>query len=248
MVITAKRGDVCVRCQSAIAAGDKINWTRGVYTVTHAVCPTGADRVMVVPSTDRAAGRRQYASNYEITCPECSGKINVGDQILWARGQKSIHLECPPKAQVEAANAAETARNDQRLEAIKRVPKGIYRVSLTGQEDRYGITHINVNLIPSEKYGSTKVGEWRGDSVGRINQQGAFVFWPSVENREAPRVKAVLAALDIILGSADPTEFAKAYAVASENCWRCGADLVDETSRTRLMGPDCYRMQYGKGE
>jgi hypothetical protein len=69
-----------------------------------------------------------------------------------------------------------------------------------------------------------------------------FRFWDGVDPTGA-RTLAIKAAFAVLMNAADPIEYAKAYAVESSTCWRCGADLVDEQSRARLMGPDCYRMQ-----
>jgi len=140
-----------------------------------------------------------------------------------------------------------------RLEALKSVPKGIYRVSFNGTEKTYGVDYVNVQLVPNEKKGTVKVGEWQGVGVGFISAGGTLNYWRQSQWSEAtdpsnPRVQAVVAALNIILNTADPTEYAKAYARESQTCWRCGADLVDALSCERLMGPDCYRMQYGKGK
>jgi hypothetical protein len=118
------------------------------------------------------------------------------------------------------------------------IGKGIYRVSLTGSEDRYGVDCVNVKLVPSEKHNNITVSEWHGDGVGRILADGSVKLWPDVDGNNL-RVQAILKAVDVILGAADPVTYAKAYAVEALACMRCGADLVDDESRARLMGPDC---------
>jgi len=204
---------------------------------------------------------RTIIARFESTCPSCNRRILAGTDVNWEKGSKATHVVCPQAsiedqadellAEYERLQAAQpTATETDRLAALAAIKKGIYRVSLNGQETRYGVTHVNVNLIPNEKYGSVKVSEWNGVGVGYIDRDGRLVYWRGNDYQAAtdpnnPRVQAVLAALDVILGSADPTEYAKAYAVESSTCWRCGADLVDEISRAVLMGPDCYKTTYG---
>lgn len=138
-------------------------------------------------------------------------------------------------AEYEAAN---------RKRNLETVQKGIYRVSLHGQEGRYETDHINLQLTPNERYGSVKIGERHGESIGRIDRDGNVRLWEGVE-ADAPRTKAVLAALDVLLGSADTVEFARSYAVAASECMRCGDSLVDAESRARLLGPTCVKKWRG---
>jgi hypothetical protein len=195
-------------------------------------------------------------AKFESRCPKCGELIIPGSKVNWERGRPASHVACPEITpdviadrllnEYDALQAAKAVAAAPAV-AAPSIPKGIYRVSLTGVEKRYGVDHVNLALVPNEKYGSIKVSEWQGESIGRVGKDGKFVFWPSFEDRTATRTYALLAALDIVRGSADPVEYAKAYAKESETCWRCGADLVDEQSRERLMGPVCYRNQYGKG-
>lgn len=133
----------------------------------------------------------------------------------------------------------------RRLRNLERISKGIYRVSLTGKEARYGIDHVNLQLVSDARYGSVKIGEWHGEGIGRVDRQGKVRLWAATDPK-APRTIALLAALEIVLGSADPTRYARAYARESATCWRCGADLVDEISRAVLMGPSCFKAEYGR--
>lgn len=132
-----------------------------------------------------------------------------------------------------------------RLVNLARISKGIYRVSLTGKEGRLGIDHINLVLSePHAKYGSVSFGEYHGEGTGCIQKDGSIRLWPSVDGR-AVRTIAVLAAVEIVLGSADPLKYARAYARASSTCWRCGETLLVGISQQVLMGPSCFRAEYG---
>jgi ribosomal protein S14 len=126
------------------------------------------------------------------------------------------------------------------------VSKGIYRVSLTGRERRYGVEYVDISLTPSPApYQSVKVAEHQGGGVGYIKTDtGELRTWPDVE-RGDPRVLAVLAAVEVLLGSADPIAYAKAYARESQTCWRCGEPLLVGVSQQLLMGPTCFRTEYG---
>jgi hypothetical protein len=221
MIISARFSSTCNVCRQRIEVGDSVSWSKGVKAV-HAACPPAP-----------IAG----ASDAPASIPD---DIELLQAIVNGYAEGNVRAAQATLDTIEA-RLSDEYEGQRKLTALGAIRKGIYRVSLTGAERRYGVDHVNVNLVPSEKYGSVKVGEWHGEGVGRIDKDGQFRYWPSVEDREAPRVKAVTAALEIILGSADPLQFAKAYAVESSTCWRCGADLVDEQSRARLMGPDCFR-------
>jgi hypothetical protein len=126
--------------------------------------------------------------------------------------------------------------------------KLIYRVSLTGEAKRYGVDVVNVEVVPNAKYNNAKIGEFRGEGVGRIDRDGQIRYWPNVD-QDSPRVKAVVAAVEILLGTADPIEYAKAYATEASECMRCGDDLVDDQKNPYypLLGPVCGR-KFSKGE
>lgn len=136
--------------------------------------------------------------------------------------------------------AALRARN------LAAIAKGIYRVSLTGRERNYGVEYVDIVLSPSPAaYQSVKIAEYSGCSVGYIKTDaGTLHTWPDVEPN-APRVQAVLAAVAVLLGAADPIAYAKAYAREAKSCWRCGEPLLVGLSQQLLMGPVCFRAQYG---
>lgn len=240
MTITAKFASTCPNCLQTIREGQRVNWERG-QKASHVECPKGAALAVKI----LAQPADVQVPNVTALCDAVSGQatsdearalmteaLDIIELALWAEYEQRA-----PKPVVPPSDA----KGAQRLEALAKIQKGIYRVSLTGQERRYGIDHVNLVLTPSPKFGTVKVSEYQRDGLGRIDKDGAFRFWPSVEDRTGVRTLAVLAAVDVLLGAADPIEFAKAYAVEASSCWRCGADLVDEKSRERLLGPDCYR-------
>lgn len=240
-------GSFCRRCKKSISVGTMIR--RADVGYEHVECP--------LPTLeDRAAQVLANAIKTEnlVDCTGLMTAITNGDAEGSATlAQATLDLiEDRLFSEYEAALLADIIAEtppEQRDGVVAPAPlitKGIYRVSLTGLEKRYGLDYVNIQLTPSPKYGSIKVGEYHGESLGRITREGSFVFWPSFEDRTSARTQALLAALDIIQGSQDPIQFAKAYAVESGTCFRCGADLVDEKSRERLLGPECYR-RFSKG-
>jgi hypothetical protein len=192
--------------------------------------------------------------------------VIAGQTVIVKRDGKWGHETCPkattwataPNAAaaiINDADGADTLLNEydalradqERKAAAIRKPaaatmtrKAIYRVHLTGDAKRYGVDYVNVALVPNERYGSVKVSEYRGESIGVVKANGSFMFWQSVEQNDA-RVQAIKAAADIILNAADPIQYAKSFAVESQSCMRCGDDLVDDTSRARLLGPTCFK-------
>jgi hypothetical protein len=125
--------------------------------------------------------------------------------------------------------------------------KLIYRVSLTGEAKRYGVDVVNVEAVPNAKYGNVKIGEFRGVGVGRVEKDGTIRYWNDVDRDDA-RVKAVVAAINILMNAADPVEYARAYALESKVCMRCGDDLVDDGNPGYpFLGPVCVK-KFGKGE
>lgn len=247
MTIVAKFESTCPNCSKRIAVGSEVNWTRGAKA-THVECPLRTIEERAETIVGNTFGTEQEADTIGLmqAVVNCDAE---GNAVL---AQAVLDLiEVRLDAEYDALTLAEVVREtppEQRGDvapdggAAVGILKGIYRVSLTGAEKKYGVDHVNLQLVPNAKYGSVKVGEWQGESIGRVNRDGSFAFWPAFEDRTATRTYALLAALDIVRGSADPTEYAKAYAVASSACYRCGADLVDEKSRERLLGPECFRL------
>lgn len=204
------------------------------------------------PTTERT-----MVSKFDGTCKACGQKFPAGTDITWSKAAGAKHVTCPApvvieddgnEAEVALANAemsddAADALLDE-FEAINRranlenTRKAIYRVSLHGAEGRYITDHVNIALVPSEKYGTVKIANYQGDSIGVIRKDGTIRLWDSVDPK-SPHTVAVLAGLDILLGSADPIKFAQAFAVEAESCMRCGRPLVDDKSRARLLGPEC---------
>lgn len=204
-------------------------------------------------------GPREMVSKFDGKCTTCGQRFPAGTSILWSKGAGAKHVECPKIEAVSATVAAvapapvhdnrpmmdraddlldEYAANMRRQNVLSR--KAIYRVSLTGESKKYGVDYVNVALVPSEAYGSVKVAEHRGEGIGRINRNGSFSYWNDVD-QDAPRVKAIRAAVEIILQTADPIKLAEAFAVESEQCMRCGDDLTDDLSRERKLGPTCFK-------
>jgi len=239
MVIAARFESICPNCNLRIAAGSSVNWSRGIKA-THVNCPQQTSAESLV---DAALRTENLTAATELLCAIVNGDAE-GNAVL-AQAALDI-IEDKLFAEYDALQLRQVISEtppEQRWDVVPNAPtllKGIYRVSLTGAERRYGIDHVNLSLMPNDKYQSIKVSEWQGESLGRIDRNGRFSFWPSYEARTSPRTLALLAALDIVRGSADPIAFAKAYAVESSTCWRCGADLVDEKSRERLLGPECW--------
>jgi hypothetical protein len=241
MVIAARFESICPNCNLRIMAGSSVNWSRGVKA-THVTCPQQTSAESLV---DAAMRTENLVGATELLTAIVNGDAE-GNAVL---AQVALDIiEDKLFAEYEARQLSQVISEtppEQRWDVVPNTPtllKGIYRVSLTGAERRYGIDHVNLSLVPNEKYQNIKVSEWQGESLGRLSRDGRFSFWPSYEDRTSPRTQALLAALDIVRGSADPIAFAKAYAVESSTCWRCGADLVDEKSRERLLGPECFKL------
>lgn len=198
-------------------------------------------------------------ARFRSQCPACEQPIQLGEQVEWERGRKASHVQCPevfdsPEAleyqdqsaadELTIADAADRLLFEYaaalRLSNLEQLQKGIYRVSLTGAEARHGIDYVNLNLVPSEQYGSVKISQYSGESIGCITRHGELRLWPEVDPASA-FVKAMLAAVEILLGSADLLQYARAWSIAASCCWRCGAPLVDQVSRARLLGPHCWK-------
>jgi hypothetical protein len=252
--ITAKYPSLCPLCGQPILAGTQVLWERGAKAI-HTACPTGAKLAKAVLDTRDLENRAEQITGLCFVLATQADDLKPED-LAHVRGaldyiEDDLTLAYERQAQRATATSPDPQDAD-RLARLAAVEKGIYRVSLNGQEKRYGVDHVNVVLVPSTKTDTVKVGEWQGVEVGFIGQNGRLNYWkarqasywseakPAVDPTN-PRVRAVAAAVDVILGSADPLEYAKAYAVASSQCYRCGADLVDEKSRERLLGPDCFR-------
>jgi|SRR6187401_616245 len=233
MVIAARFESICPNCNLRIAAGSSVNWSRGIKA-THVNCPQQTSAESLV---DAALRTENLTAATELLCAIVNGDAE-GNAVL-AQAALDI-IEDKLFAEYEALKAS--APNQFAIAAAAAIKKGIYRVSLTGLEYRYGLDYVNIVVAPNEKYQNVKVGEWQGESIGTYRpSNNQFRFWPSIDPN-SPRVQAIRRAFDVLLDCADPIEYAKAYAVESSTCWRCGADLVDEKSRERLLGPECFKL------
>lgn len=251
MVIVAKFESTCTQCNLRITVGTQVNWSKGVKA-SHVTCPQ--------PSGDNLDERAESVVKAAVGTENLTGSTYLLTAIVNGNAEGNAVLAQAALDIIEGKLTAEyeTMRQADQLRqviqetppemrwdvvpvATASIPKGIYRVSLTGSERRYGVDHVNIKVTPNEKYQNVKIGEWHGESLGTYSAARGFRYWPSVDPTGA-RTLAIRAAFDILAGSADPVEFAKAYAVESSSCYRCGADLVDDVSRARLLGPECFKL------
>lgn len=239
-------GSLCRRCSKPISVGTMIRRAEG-FGYEHDECPLRTLTERAEGLATKALADRVILDNLFKLESEALAE-DIGPTALVATALEVIADRLLDEYDAAQYKAGQDVARELVQEGVLKplVQKGIYRVSLTGLEKRYGLDYVNVQLTPNPKYGSIKVGEYHGESLGRITREGNFVFWPSYEDRTSTRTQALLAALDIIQGSQDPIEYAKAYAIESGTCFRCGADLVDEKSRERLLGPECFR-RFQKG-
>jgi hypothetical protein len=173
---------------------------------------------------------------------------------VWNR-QAKRRLNSPSGGKTEEQIASEADALLDAYEAERRASalqtivtrKLVYRVNLTGEATRYGVDLVNVQIVPSAQYKNAKIGEFRGIAVGLLRQDGTIRYWNDV-NPDDARVKAVVAAVDVLLETADPITMAQAYALEAKECARCGDALVDDGNPFYpFFGPVCGR-KFGKGE
>ena len=247
MVIVAKFASTCPQCNLRIAVGERVNWTKG-SAAFHVTCPqpSGDNLDERAASVVKAAvGTENLTDSTRLLTAIVNGDAE-GNAVLAQAALDIIEGMLSDAYDIDLLGEAisETPpemRWDVAPVPTASIPKGIYRVSLTGAERRYGADHVNVQVVPNSKYQNVKVGEWHGESIGTYSAARGFRYWPSVDSTGA-RTLAIRTAFDILAGSADPVQFAKAYAVEAQSCYRCGADLVDEKSRERLLGPECFKL------
>ena len=207
----------------------------------HETCPTAPAAV-----SGAFAGRVQERA-IEAALDAAQEVANMDDQIadraddLLAEYDES--LAATPVLTVEQiADAADALLNEfdatTRARNLETIRKAIYRVSLHGQEGRYGVDHVNIQLVPSDKYNTVKIADYDGASIGVIRKDGSIRLWDDTDATSS-RTLATLAGLEILLGSPDPVKYAEAFAVEAVACMRCARPLVDEKSRARLLGPEC---------
>lgn len=115
--------------------------------------------------------------------------------------------------------------------------RGRYRVSLDGKRDS---DFVNLSISPNRRdqdgirFGAQGVG------VGYVTGAGVVGTWSDID-LDAEEIRRVVAAVNILLGAADPSEYGKAYARLAGVCYRCSQPLSQEDSLDRMMGPVCYK-------
>lgn len=238
MTIVAKFSSTCPNCNRSISIGERVTWVRGA-PAAHIECPQASEAEALADRATSAVDAAMRTENM-IGCTELFTAIVNGDaegNAVLAQAALDI-IEAKLTAEFEAALAPAPVAEVPQAFTLQ---KGIYRVSLRGSERRYGVDYLNLQVTPNEKYKNLKVSEWRGESIGTYSAARGFRYWPSVDPT-GTRTLAIRAAFDILAGSADPVEYARAYSVESSSCYRCGLDLVDDISRARMLGPECAKL------
>lgn len=227
--MASKFPGTCRSCGARFDAGTMILWSKAGGS-KHVECPKAVESVAAKSAQDDNAD--EIAMREMEAAADRAGTERDNRSKAQARAAMEMSVEDQADALLNEFEAVNRKRN------LENTRKAIYRVSLNGQEGRYITDHVNIALVPNEKYHSVKISDYNGDSIGVIRQDGSIRLWDGVE-ADSAHTKAVLAGLDILLGSADPKKFAEAFAVEAESCMRCGRPLVDDKSRARLLGPEC---------
>jgi len=85
---------------------------------------------------------KTIVAKFASTCPSCSHRINVGDSVIWSRGEKAKHIACPQgaaAATTPTVDAGHVGVVDGRLSVLVQVVK-----ALDLEPGAYGVARLHV--------------------------------------------------------------------------------------------------------
>jgi hypothetical protein len=182
-------------------------------------------------------------ARYAGTCPTCSGKIVIGEDIHYGKHGWQ-HVTCPVvTAPVTAPVPVTTAP------VGIQVPDGKYTIVGIKDEDgewtrrtlRVRTQSIHAPFAP----GRTIIGYLTGTDNDTAYTAVAFLENGVVRyfSRYAgiEQIAIVKQAIDVLVHPKDHLEQLEAYAMESGTCWRCGKTLTVPASLHRGTGPTCAK-------
>lgn len=172
-------------------------------------------------------------SRYSGTCRRCGGAIAAGEQIEWARGEGSAHIECPERPESLQAHEEGIAREGMERE-VRVTEPGVYKHD--GQVFIVKATRDTAKLDASERRMYAK-------RLVEINAQRATEAGERVQI-EFEYDKGAIYSID----PADrmPLDEAKQLTIRYGRCIVCGRHLKAAESVERGIGPVCIK--YFRGE
>lgn len=208
----------------------------------HKECPKPVERVAAKSAAQQAMDDDRAMAEMEAAADRAG---TARDNAAKAAARQEMEMSVEDRADA-LLNEHEQIQRAAALQTIV-TRKLVYRVHLTDGK-KYGVDFVNVEVVPNAQYQNAKFGEFRGEGVGRIQKDGEIRYWPSVDPT-AQRTQAVVAAVNVLLETADPIALAKAYAIEAQECARCGDSLLDDQNNPYFpyFGPVCGR-KFGKGE
>lgn len=207
-------------------------------------------------------------ARFASTCPTCKNRINVGEAILWTRGQPAVHVFCPAQngptatmATVKQNGSAGPVLGTTSVPAPAPVaaPVALQNASVILNLLRTAGSRLKWPKItldqdgqqlrlqiagPNSRYAGAVMitdGLPYGQNTwyGRIEQDGTFV--PS--RNATPWVVDTLNAF-----AADPAGYAARYGHKTGSCCFCARELTTAESTTVGYGPICaghYGLPWG---
>jgi hypothetical protein len=114
-------------------------------------------------------------AKFESICPECNGKIKVGDSVEWEKGSKAIHNQCKTKTVEEILAQARQENPKCTIEFIKE-ENGRYffkKINPSGKINEYstdkkGLNRINKTDLEKNEEIDQKIKELR-DQYNKSN-------------------------------------------------------------------------------
>lgn len=166
-----------------------------------------------------------WKRNGALSVPQMRGTLNC------LRAQEMRRLSEIKEKQLEL--------NAWPAKQLNEIVDGFYTVSF---EDGSHVT-IRINSVSAKQARNGKAARYASYLNGPINTSDyarfAFVNGASYRPFKMGNFKRQIAALEILMGSTDATEFGRAYASESGNCWVCGRLLTDPESIAAGIGPIC---------
>lgn len=180
--------------------------------------------------------RREVGTFGGLSIAQIKGTLNClrAQAIYEATQRKDAEIKAGQEA---ARKQAETPAPAKAM--LREILDGFYTVSF---EDGSHVT-IRINTVSAKQARNGRAARYASYLSGPINTSDytrfATINGASYQGFRFGNYQKQIRALEILMGSEDATEYGRAYARESKNCYRCGRLLTEPESIAAGIGPIC---------
>lgn len=173
-------------------------------------------------------------ARFPSSCPVCSQRINVGDDMAKHASGKFVHSWC--EAGAIATRATNTYGEPARPEIVTLPAPARQGTFTVPVESSHRTVRVSA-VVDGVRFVSLLTGPDRYTCIGLIRDAG-FKWTRRFADHDAPAVRAAVATV-LTFNEESLERYGKLYAMESGNCWVCGRELTTPESIAAGIGPVC---------